>query len=119
MPSQETWALHLQHNRVELATSIDESFDEDHSEEENNHRIVDHTDARRIRRNKSERENDSNGCMYKDFMASIPPSLSGEPKPITVMDWISEIEMVLESCGCNNRQKTVFAIGQLKTGVLS
>ena len=57
--------------------------------------------------------------MYKNFLGAKPPSLSRSPKPVEIMDWISEMEMVFESCDCSEKQKTVFAVRQLKTGVLS
>ena len=57
--------------------------------------------------------------MYKYFLSAKPPSLSGSPKPVEIMDWISEMEIVFESCNCSDKKKTVFAVTQLKTGVLS
>ena len=36
-----------------------------------------------------------------------------------VMDWISEMEMMFESCDCINKQKTTLEVTLLKTGVLS
>ena len=52
-------------------------------------------------------------------MASKPPSLSGSPTPVEVMNWISEMETMFESCECSNRQKTALAVPLLKSGVLS
>ena len=66
-----------------------------------------------------ERRNDKDGRMYKNFLGAKPPSLSGSPKPVEIMDWISEMEMVFESCDCSEKQKTVFVVRQQKTGVLS
>ena len=42
------------------------------------------------------RRNYKDGRMYKNFLGAKPPSLSGSPKPVEIMDWISEMEMVLE-----------------------
>ena len=72
-----------------------------------------------VRRNNQYGGNDGRGCKYKDFMASKPPCLSGSPTPVQVMDWISEMETMFESCECRNRQKTALAIPLLKSGVLS
>ncbi|XP_023773078.1 uncharacterized protein LOC111921732 [Lactuca sativa] len=52
-------------------------------------------------------------------MNAKPPSLSGSPTPVEVIDWISEIEMVFDSCDCSDRQKTIFIVRKLKIGVLS
>lgn len=68
--------------------------------------------------NNIEEEADRNGCKYEEFMASQPPILYGEPMPMTVMDWIYEMEMVFERWDCSNKPKTIFVTRQLKTGVL-
>ena len=52
-------------------------------------------------------------------MASKPPYLSGSPTPVEVMNWISEMETMFESCECSNKQKTALVIPLLKSGLLS
>ena len=58
---------------------------------------------------------DGIGCKYKDFMTCRPSTYSGVAKPVVVMDWISEMEMAFATCGCSERQKTIFAVRQLKS----
>lgn len=89
------------------------------SEEGNYSRQVSQVGTQGERRDVLEGRNNKDGRMYKNFLGAKPPSLSGCPKPIEIMDWISEMEMVFESCDCSEKQKTVFAVRQLKTGVLS
>ena len=57
--------------------------------------------------------------MYKKLLGAKPPSLSGSPKPMEIMDWISKMKMVIDSCNYSNKQKIVFAVIKLKTVVLS
>ena len=52
-------------------------------------------------------------------MACKPTSLSGSPTPAEVMDWISEMEMMFDSCNCSNKQKTALVVTMLKSVVLS
>ena len=72
-----------------------------------------------VKRNDSDIRIDRYGHMYKNFLGAKPPSLSGSPKPVEIIDWISEIEMVFESCNYSDKQKTVFSVRQIKIGVLS
>ena len=89
------------------------------SEEGNYSRQVSQVGTQGEQRDGPEGRNNKDGRMYKNFLGAKPPSLSGSPKPVEIMDWISEMEMVFESCSCSEKQKTVFAVRQLKTGVLS
>lgn len=91
---------------------------EEQSEEGNYSRTVSLTESLRVRRNNTNGGIKKDGCKYKYFMASKTPSLSGNPTPVEVIDWIYEIEMVFESYDSSNRQKTIIAIRQLKSGVL-
>ena len=110
----------LHNNRDEPIIPIEEpELIPEQSEEGNNSRMVSQVGTQEERRNDPERRNNKDGRMYKNFLGAKPPSLSGSPKPVEIMDWISEMEMVFESCDCSNKQKTVFAVRQLKTGVLS
>lgn len=49
------------------------------------------------------------GCMYKDFMTAKPPSISGNPTPVQVMEWISKIETVFDNYDYNGRKTTILA----------
>ena len=89
------------------------------SEEGNNSRPMSQVRTQGERRNDPERGNNKDGHMYKNFLGVKPPSLFGSPMPVEIMDWISEMEMVFESCDYSNKHKTVFVVRQLKTGVLS
>ncbi|KAL7618843.1 hypothetical protein Lser_V15G00012 [Lactuca serriola] len=110
----------LHNNRDEPVIPIEEpELIPEQSEEGNNSRMVSQVGTQEERRNDPKRRNNKDGRMYKNFLGAKPPSLSGSPKPVEIMDWISEMEMVFESCDCSNKQKTVFAVRQLKTGVLS
>ena len=110
----------LQQNREEVSLQVEEpEVNGGHSEGGNYSGTVGRAEPPVVERNDPERERNRDGRMYKNFLGAKPPSLSGSPKPVEIMDWISEMEMVFESCDCSNKQKTVFAVRQLKTGVLS
>ena len=47
--------------------------------------------------------------MYKDFMTAKPPSISGNPTPVQVMEWISKIETVFDNYDYNGRKTTILA----------
>ena len=107
-------------NRDEPTTPIEQpELIPEQSEEGNYSRQVSQVGTQGEQRDGPEGRNNKDGRMYKNFLGAKPPSLSGSPKPVEIMDWISEMEMVFESCSCNEKQKTVFAVRQLKTGVLS
>ena len=110
----------LQQNREEATIQIERpELNEGQTEEGNYNGTVGQANPPMVKQNHQDGGNDGRGCKYKDFMASKPPSLSGSPTPVEVINWISEMEMVFESCDCSEKQKTVFAVIQLKTGVLS
>ena len=44
----------------------------------------------------TEEEVDRDGCKYGDFMESTAPTLSRNPTPLAVMDWVYEMEMEFE-----------------------
>ena len=94
-------------------------MDEELSEEGNYNHMVSQAEPRVVRRNDPDIEIDRDGSMYNKFLGAKPPSLSRSPKPVEIMDWIFEMEMVFESYNSSNKQKTVFAVSQLKNGVLS
>ena len=110
----------IRQNREELSIRVEEpEVNGGHSEGGNYSGTVGQANPPIVRQNNQDRGNDGRGCKYKDFMASKPPCLSGSPTPVQVMDWISEMETMFESCECSNRQKTALAIPLLKSGVLS
>ena len=110
----------LQQNREEISMLIEQpELTEEHSEGGNFSGIVGQASPLMVRQVNLDGGNDGRGCKYKDFMASKPPCLSGSPTPVQVMDWVSEMETMFESCECSNRQKTALAIPLLKSGVVS
>ena len=110
----------LHDNRDEPIIPIEEpELIPEQSKEWNNSRIMSQVGTQGERRNNPKRRNNKDGRMYKNFLGAKPPSLSGSPTPVQVMDWISEMETMFESCECSNRQKTALAIPLLKSGVLS
>ena len=107
---EETGRL-LQQNREEATILIVQpKLVPKQSEEGNYTRPVSQAGTQGERRNGPEKGNGMDGQMYKNFLSAKPPSLLGSPKPVEIMDWISEKEMVFESCDCSNKQKTVFAV---------
>ena len=109
----------LQQNREEATIPIVQpELVPEQSEEGNYTRPVSQARTQRERRNGPERINNKDGWTYKNFLSAKPPGLSGSLKPVEIMDWISEMEMVFESCNCSDKHKTVFAVRQLKTKVL-
>ena len=98
---------------------VQPNMDEVLYEEGNYSRNVNQAKPHVVIRNHPEGGNDGRWCKYKDFIASKPPSLSGIPTPVEVMNWISEMEIVFESYNCSNKQSTFLIVRQLKTGVLS
>ena len=110
----------LLNNRSEPSMPVEQlEFNDRQSDEGNYIRTVSQAEPTIAEWNNPEREINRDERMCKNFLGTKPPSLSGSPKPVEIMDWISEMEMVFESCDCSNKQKTVFAVRQLKTGVLS
>ena len=110
----------LHENRDEPTMPIEQpELIPEQSEEGNYSRPISQVGTHGERRHGLERGNEKDGRMYKNFFGAKPPSLSRSTKPIKIMDWVSEMEMVFESCDGINKQKTVFAVRQLKTGVLS
>ena len=110
----------LQQNREEATIQIEQpELNEGQTEEGNYSGTVGQANPPIVRQNHQDGGNDGRGCKYKDFMASKPPSLSGSPTPVEVINWISEMETMFESCECSNRQKTALAVPLLKSGVLS
>ena len=73
------------------------------SEEGNYSQTVSQTEPHMVRRNHENGGNDGSRCKYKDFMASKTPSFSRSPTAVEVMDWISRMEMMFESCDCSNK----------------
>ena len=94
-------------------------LEEEHSEEGNYSRTVSRVEPQTVRINQTDGGDKKDRCKYKDFMGAKPPRLSRSPKPVEIRDWISEIEMVFESCNSSNKQKIVLTVRQLKTKVLS
>lgn len=84
------------------------------SEEGNYSIMVSHVEPPRVRRRNPEERIRRNDCKYKDFMVAKQPSLSGSLTPIEVIDWISRMEMVFESCNYSNRKKTILVVRELK-----
>ena len=106
-------------NRDEPTVSdVKPKLNEELSKEGNYRRTVSPVGPRVVRRNDSDRNIDRGWHMYKNFLRAKPPTLSRSSKPVEIMDWISEMEIVFESRNYSNKQKTIFAIKQLKTGVL-
>ena len=76
---------------------VQPNMDEEQSEEGNYSRTASQDELCVIRRNQPIEGDDGCGCKYKDFMTSKPLSLYGSPTSVRVMDWISMMEIVLES----------------------
>lgn len=93
-------------------------LNEEQSEEGSYNRTVYQAKQRRVRKNNPDKEIERNGCKYKDFMDSKPPSLYGSPTPVEFMEKISKMEMVFESCDYNDQHNTILVVRKLKTGVL-
>ncbi|KAL7591377.1 uncharacterized protein LOC111880758 [Lactuca sativa] len=109
----------LLNNRSEPSMPVEQpELNDEQSEEGNYSRTVSQAEPTVAERNNPKREINRDGRMYKNFLGAKLPSLAGSPKPVEIMDWISEKEMGFESCNCSDKQKTVFAVRQLKTGVL-
>ncbi|KAL7594215.1 hypothetical protein Lser_V15G28366 [Lactuca serriola] len=116
---EETRCL-LQQNGEEPSMSIEQpELNEGHSEGGNFSGTVGQANPPIVRKVNQDGGNNGCGCKYKDFMASKPPCLSGSPTPVKVINWISEMETIFESCECIKRQKTALAIPMLKSRVLS
>ena len=94
----------IRQNREELSIQVEEpEVNGGQSEGGNYSGTVGQANPPIVRQNNQDGGNDGRGCKYKDFMASKPPCLSGSPTPVQVMDWISELETMFESCECSNR----------------
>ena len=107
----------LQQNREERTVPIEQpELNDGQSEGRNYSGTVGQDNPPIVRRNDQDRGNDGRRCKYKDFMASKPPCLSGSPTPVEVMDWISEMATMFESCECSNRQKTAVEIWSTELG---
>ena len=88
---------------------VQPKVNEELSEEGNYSHIVSQVEPRVVRRNDLDKTIDMDGRMYTNLLGSKPPSLSGSPKIVEIMDWISKMEMVSESRNCSNKQKTFFS----------
>ena len=96
--------LPLQQNRDEPTVPIVQPELKDRQSEEGNYsRTVSQVEPRVARRNQPNGGNDGSECKYKDFMAFKRLSLPGSQTLVEVMDWISEMEMMFDSCDCNNK----------------
>ena len=96
--------LLLQHNMDEPTVPIvQHELNEELSDEGNYSRTRSQVEPQVVKRNDPDRRIDKDGCIYKNFMGAKPPSLSGSPKPVEIIYWISEMEMVFESCNCSNK----------------
>ena len=94
-------------------------LNEELSEDGNYSHIVSQVGPRVVRRNEPDRRIERYGCMYKNFLGAKQPSLYRSPETVEIMVRISEMEMIFETCNSSDKQKTVFAVRQLKTTVLS
>ena len=94
----------LQHNREEVSLQVEEpEVNRGHSEGGDYSGTVEQAEPPVVERNDPKREINRDGRMYKNFLGAKPPSLYGSPKPVEIMDWISKMEMVFESCECSNK----------------
>ena len=77
----------LQQNREEATIQIEQpELNEGQIEEGNYSGTVGQANPSIVRQNHQDGGNDGRGCKYKDFMASKPPSVSGSPTPVEVMN---------------------------------
>lgn len=77
----------LQQNPEEATIRIEQpELNEGQTEEGNYSGTVGQANPPIVRQNRQDGENDGRGCKYKDSMASKPPSLSGSPTPVEVMN---------------------------------
>ena len=51
---------------------------------------------------------------YPDFMRCGPTKFAGSPNPVTCVQWLSEIEVVLQSCDCPDNKKVLCASRMLE-----
>lgn len=87
----------LRKNKDELTTPVVQSkLNKEHSVEGNCSRLIKQTKPH-IREDNIEVDVDKDGCKYRDFMASQPPSLFRRPTLVAVMVWVYKMEMSFKS----------------------
>nr|GEV81268.1 reverse transcriptase domain-containing protein [Tanacetum cinerariifolium] len=75
-------------------------------------------DVKRLRIKQAERRRNAkaqrDGCSYKAFLNCNPAKFHGDSDPVTITNWLKEIEYIFEICECSTRQRVKYASYLLK-----